>query len=208
MLISFSIYFCQTASNLTENQDNIVRNTIVTVEGAGVPDVNGEYSFAYVMHNAGGFVKNALFDGKPTVFNLYKCNVQGGYQWFISIPPTGTRPGSRDDVDFYYASTDQYSFLPPQWWESSAPHGYRVNVKPAPRVTCITRNVSSDAVQPTPQLTISTVRDQQNSESGDHQMAGYESDDHDNSSMVADDDAEDGYDDAQSPGSRDHSYNL
>ena len=79
---------------LTENEDNAVKNTICKVDGAGVPEVNGEYKFHSIKHDAGFYIRRAEYNGKAAKFTLYKCSLSnGGYQWFISITPEEMEPG-------------------------------------------------------------------------------------------------------------------
>jgi hypothetical protein len=87
-----SFYFAGYA--LTENEDNAVRNTVCKVEGAGVPEVNGEYKFNSLKHDSGFYIRRADYNGKPAKFTLYKCSLSnGGFQWFISITPEDMEPG-------------------------------------------------------------------------------------------------------------------
>ena len=63
-------------SPLTLNDEYIMRNTIVTVENAGVPEVNGVYTFDSVRVHSGFYKRRGLYMGKEVDFTLYKCSVQ------------------------------------------------------------------------------------------------------------------------------------
>jgi hypothetical protein len=105
-------------SLMTENEDNTIKTSFVTVEGAGSAEVNGRYEFHAFKHNAGVYKREGIFQNKPVNFLLYKCPVQNnGSQWFISITPEGNEPGTRHDIDFYYALPKRFDDLfPPINW--------------------------------------------------------------------------------------------
>lgn len=88
-------------SQLAEDEEVLIRGTTVRVEGAGAAHVNGDYTFDAVKCNAGYYSRT---DG-GNKYTLYKCSLQnGGYQWFLSITPPGMEPGTKNDIDFYFAS--------------------------------------------------------------------------------------------------------
>ena len=123
-------------SPMTINDDYILRNTRVIVEGAGAPEVNGEYTYRGVKFHSGMFSRPGVYEDKQVTFTLYKCNVHAnGFQWFISITPEGEQPGTNHDIDFYYAHTKMnVELLPPTTWGIlQAP---AVSKLPAPIVRC------------------------------------------------------------------------
>lgn len=121
---------------LTINDDHIVRNTRVIVEGAGTKEVNGVYTYKGLKFNAGMFTRSGVFEDKDVTFTLYKCNVmQNGFQWFISITPDGLEPGSKNDIDFYYALCKAgVELLPPASWGTL--QNPALSKVPAPLVRC------------------------------------------------------------------------
>jgi len=115
-----------------------VRNTVVLVENAGVPEVNGEYHFTDVRFNAGFYTRRGLYNNKEVQFTLYKCSLKnGGFQWFLSITPDGMEPGTSNDQDFYYALAKPQDKLPAIYWLRMNPDPQRISRDPAPSVTCL-----------------------------------------------------------------------
>lgn len=112
-----------------------MRNSIVLVEHAGVPEVNGEYFFRDIRHNAGFYCRRGTYAGKEALFTLYKCSLKnGGYQWFLSITPEGMDPGTSNDLDFYYAIARPQDKTPPAVWLRMNPDPQRLSRDPAPSV--------------------------------------------------------------------------
>ncbi len=110
----------------------------MVVEGAGSQEVNGEYKFVDIKSNAGSFRRDGIFQGQPVKFTLYKCSVQNsGFQWFISITPEGHEPGTRHDIDFYYAlcKHGHDALLPPTAWGQL--NNASTSRLPVPTVKCI-----------------------------------------------------------------------
>lgn len=105
--------------------ENDMPKVSVLVEGAGLGDINGTYSFRCFLqgHNS-CFIKQGTFNGQSTVYSLYRCKMQNnGLMWFISIAPRDKEPGSKDDIDFYSHGDVSFSHsdpkLPPQGtWQS------------------------------------------------------------------------------------------
>jgi hypothetical protein len=120
--------------NLMYDDEQRVRFSKVIVEGAGTPDVNGEYLFFSFRANAGFYQRFGSYKGNPDRrFTLYKCSLRnGGFQWFISITPHNQDPGTNQDVDFYFSHARPADFLPPSQWYvlNQSPVGF----EPAPRV--------------------------------------------------------------------------
>jgi hypothetical protein len=122
--------------NLTEYELAEVRETTVRVSGAGVPEVNGDYTFRDVRHNAGFYVLPTVYHGQDVIFTLYKCSLKnGGFQWFISITPPGKEPGTADDIDFYYALAKAHDILPRTQWYRMNPDPQKYSRDPAPTTT-------------------------------------------------------------------------
>jgi hypothetical protein len=136
-------------SNLTENEEYIIKGSTVFVENAGMPEVNGEYQFSGIKSNAGMFTHQSTFQGKDVVFNLYKCSViNGGFQWFISIVPDGMEPGTNNDIDFYFALSKNdtlTSMLPPTNW--STLQNKPTSRSPAPHVKTIAPQEPNEYVE-------------------------------------------------------------
>lgn len=100
---------------LTEEEEERVRETIIRVEDAGCSLVNGDYEFEAIKNAAGYYQRyvstatTSSTSSSPSSssldrLTLYKCSLQnGGYQWFISITPPGCEPGTKNDIDFYFA---------------------------------------------------------------------------------------------------------
>eukprot|EP01039_Chlorochromonas_danica_P010659 gene10659-11821_t len=114
---------------LTEEEEERVRETIIRVEGAGCSLVNGDYEFEAIKNAAGYYQRYVSMATTATTtatsstssaassldrLTLYKCSLQnGGYQWFISITPPGCEPGTKNDIDFYFAPAKHSDRLPP-----------------------------------------------------------------------------------------------
>jgi hypothetical protein len=151
-LLSSDIVFFITApcigieSVLTEDEEISIRRLSIDVRDAGIAEANGLYKFVDIMHDAGYFAREGVYQGKAVRFTLYKCNVNTGqYQWFISITPENQSPGTANDIDFYIASghrgaSDRY---PPKLW--SAVSSNRVNAGRAPTITYISEDMSSSS---------------------------------------------------------------
>lgn len=98
------------------------------MEGAGVAEVNGIYRYTSMLEkwNCGLYTKEGVWENRVVRFTLYKCSVtNGGFQWFVSITPDGTDPGSHKDIDFYYAMVHASVWMPPERsWSvfEKAPH--------------------------------------------------------------------------------------
>lgn len=113
-----------------------MRNTVVILENAGVPEVNGEYNFVDLKNHAGYYSRTGVYrDNVTSKFTLYKCSLRnGGFQWFISITPDNMEPGTTSDIDFYYAPAKAHDYLPPtQWLKLNSTH----TRDPAPKVRLV-----------------------------------------------------------------------
>lgn len=117
----------------------------IEVRDAGIVEVNGLYKFVDIMQDAGYFARESTYLGKPVRFTLYKCHVNTGqYQWFISITPENSNPGTSNDIDFYIANghrgaSDRY---PPKLW--SPVNNNRVNAGRAPTIIYVSEDMSSN----------------------------------------------------------------
>jgi hypothetical protein len=89
------------------------QHIVVTVSGAGVIELNGEKKKKKILDEAASFEKASMYDGKLTVFCLYRCRMNDNtHNWYISIPPKDSDPGTGADIDFYTAPS-QYDRLYP-----------------------------------------------------------------------------------------------
>jgi hypothetical protein len=130
---------------LSEITAIVVRNTEVEVVNAGLPCVNGIYQFVSFKYNAGYFSRIGLWEGNTVNYTLYKCSVNnGGFQWFISITPEGSEPGTSKDTDFYFCQASQDPLgntLPPKPFQAlQSGTAY----EPGPSVIC--RKPSEDYI--------------------------------------------------------------
>jgi hypothetical protein len=143
-------------SSLTEDEEVLVRNTIVRLEGAGTAHINGDYVFENVKHGAGYYSRTSANPNTGTVtrYTLYKCSLQnGGYQWFLSITPAGVEPGSKQDVDFYFAMAKSSDRLPPlTGWAKISPsagnarNSHFVAKDPPPRLTYLQADGATETI--------------------------------------------------------------
>lgn len=114
----------------------MIRSSVIVVDGAGVPEINGTYRFKDIRCNAGYYSRVGQFEGKSANFTLYKCSLKsGGFQWFLSITPEGASPGTTNDIDFYFAASSPQDRLPSQFWSRMQPSS--VSKDPPPRVQCV-----------------------------------------------------------------------
>lgn len=75
----------------------------IYVDGAGVTEVNGVYQFYQIMDNVTSFVKYG--EDLSDRYCIYRCSMAESkdHRWFISMPPKGKLPGTREDIDYYDA---------------------------------------------------------------------------------------------------------
>ena len=129
-------------NSLSEEEEDCVQTAIVDVSGAGIPEVNGEYTFSRISRDAGCYTKQGIWQGAPVDFSIYKFKVTSqpcgeDSQWFISASPSGADLGGKDDIDFYYAINDREALhegriLPPVQFIIDAK--YREARSPPPKV--------------------------------------------------------------------------
>ena len=98
-----------------------LQHVVINVSGAGTESVNGDYVFKELIDSVGCFTHSAKYLEKATTFWLYRCKMSGGgHHWFISIPPDGHRPGTKDDLDFY-TSTSRFDDSPTSQYGDRVP---------------------------------------------------------------------------------------
>lgn len=79
-----------------------MRSATIVVEGADVPELDGEYTFVDVMKDAGRYRRHGTLNGTQVDFHIYRCQMQHEYlNWFISATEVGRLPGTSADRDFY-----------------------------------------------------------------------------------------------------------
>ena len=92
--------------------------TYLTVEGAGNPEVDGNYSFKEIFKGAGWYEKDAdgvLGASSGYQFSVFKCPVEPNSQaWFISKTLIGKKPGTQDDLDYYSANPSDEALSYPE----------------------------------------------------------------------------------------------
>jgi hypothetical protein len=123
-------------AEFSENDEILMRETVVVVTGAGVQEVNGEYHFRGTNYGAGSYQKIGTYMGKPACFTIYKWKMKNrDHHWFISKTPEGKDPGM-EDIDFYSVLFDERSrepLFPPKKWDVRSNDQY--SKAPAPTVT-------------------------------------------------------------------------
>lgn len=161
-------------SRLPTSEDEAeMRRAVLTVEGAGLIEVNGPYMFSRMFDNAAMFTKTFinLHKKQSVVFNLYRCRMNdNSHRWYISITPEGKEPGTASDQDFYSAvgTYDRMQpilseRMPPKlgWSKCKGDH----SLEPAPRIEWVI--------------------------AGTHDLSPAASDDRDDTMAVAEDDVND-----------------
>jgi len=107
-------------ADFSENEEALMKETIVIVSGAGLSEVNGEYQFNNTIYGAACFHRMGTFMGKPANFTIYKWKMKDNhYYWFLSKTPEGKGPGT-EDTDFYSVLFDERSrepLFPPKKWD-------------------------------------------------------------------------------------------
>jgi hypothetical protein len=92
------------------------------VNGAGSPDVDGEYKRDNDFEGAFRFSKEGQHNGRDAVYSIFRCNVSNNTQhWYISVVPIPGRPGTSNDIDFYSApaidqDSTQFACPPERGW--------------------------------------------------------------------------------------------
>ncbi len=98
-----------------------------TVEGAGIPEVNGFYKRVGTYQGAQRYEKSAMYEEENIEFSLYQCNLTS----YISIVPDGFDLGGDREIDFYYSEGTEDETTPPRdGWLDDVERGQL----PAPKV--------------------------------------------------------------------------
>ena len=115
-------------SEFSEEESDLIMRCSLEVSGSGYPEIDGSYQFHRVFHGAGMYVKMGVFtaaDGTvddSAKFCIFKCPVRTKTkQWFLSVVPADTEPGTAKDVDFFYQHDSEHKgmigrTLPPSVW--------------------------------------------------------------------------------------------
>eukprot|EP00984_Skeletonema_dohrnii_P038915 scaffold42702_cov294-Skeletonema_dohrnii-CCMP3373.AAC.1 len=120
----------------------------MTVEGAGLREINGIYTRIGQNDNASKFMRTSRYNGRSVDFMLFRCKLTDGRsRWYISIVPENAHPGTTQDIDFYGLDhSQQHSVLDPNipprdGWVVIPGNG---GVGPAPQVYPKESNVVGD----------------------------------------------------------------
>eukprot|EP00985_Skeletonema_marinoi_P010260 scaffold4834_cov179-Skeletonema_marinoi.AAC.5 len=110
----------------------------MTVEGAGLREINGTYSRTGQNDYVSKFMNTSRYNGRSVEIMLFRCKLTDETRrWYISIVPENTHPGTRQDIDFYAVNpSQQHSVLDPNipprdGWMAIPSSG---GVSPAPQV--------------------------------------------------------------------------
>ena len=96
-----------TEHELSEEEMDCVRSAVLELSGSGLPEVDGVYTFHGIKRNAGHYLREGTWQGRPMWFSVYRYKVSshtGGddSQWFVTATPPGADVGGKDDIDLYY----------------------------------------------------------------------------------------------------------
>mmetsp|Transcript_32541 Transcript_32541/g.66280 ORF Transcript_32541/g.66280 Transcript_32541/m.66280 type:complete len:2909 (-) Transcript_32541:130-8856(-) len=93
--------------------ENLVKE--MTVEGAGLREINGTYARIGQNDNVSKFMRTSRYNGRSVDFMLFRCKLTDGTRrWYISIVPENAHPGTTQDIDFYAVGpSQQHSVLDP-----------------------------------------------------------------------------------------------
>jgi hypothetical protein len=76
----------------------------MTVEGAGLREINGTYRRCGGNDGVSKYVRPSRYNGRLVNFMLFRCKLNDGTRrWYISIVPADVNPGTIQDIDFYAA---------------------------------------------------------------------------------------------------------
>jgi len=140
------------ANSDSEDDDSAFDENLVkemTVEGAGLRDINGTYARIGQNDNVSKFMRTSRYNGRSVDFMLFRCRLtDGSRRWYISIIPENAHPGTTQDIDFYAVVPSQQrsvfdpNILPPRdGWVVIPGNG---GVGPAPQVYPKESNVVGD----------------------------------------------------------------
>ncbi len=96
----FSDYFW------TEEQYNVVKNTVFVIQGAGIAELNGEYVHEAVNQSIGEHVLAVVKSNEHTVwYTIYKSKHKNSFRWNIANWSTGNGA-------LYFCDASEEEFLP------------------------------------------------------------------------------------------------
>lgn len=127
------------SDDIDSDEDSAFMNVIkeMTVEGAGLREINGTYRRCGGHDNVSKYVRPSRYNGRSVDFMLFRCKLTDGTRrWYISIVPENTHPGTTQDIDFYAASLSpgagvDHSIPPRDGWIAIPSNG---GGSPAPTV--------------------------------------------------------------------------
>jgi hypothetical protein len=102
-----------------------VRNRVVVMKGAGVPEVNGEYRFDRTLHGAGCYSRTDLYKNKEVKFVVAKMGVHNLF-WAIYCTDENKDVTVRSTL-FYYSYDEIIHNTPTK--------NYNGESRPAPQIT-------------------------------------------------------------------------
>jgi hypothetical protein len=107
----------------------------ITVQGAGLQEVNGTYRRCGQHDGVSKFVRSTRYNRRSVNFMLFRCMLTDATRrWYISIVPRDVNPGTSKDLDFYkskVAATD--CNIPPRaGWITVPRSSYGAGVDPPP----------------------------------------------------------------------------
>ncbi len=111
------------------------RSGTVVVKGAGMSEINGNYTSTRIFDGVPKYTKSGLYENQHREFTLFRCPLSdGSRRWYISIIPPNQKPGTNKDIDFYFCpSAGVQHELPHEGnWE---PISKDASLVPAPTVT-------------------------------------------------------------------------
>jgi ubiquitin carboxyl-terminal hydrolase 9/24 len=126
------------SDDIDSDEDSAFMNVIkeMTVEGAGLREINGTYRRCGGHDGVSKYVRPSRYNGRSVDFMLFRCKLTDGTRrWYISIVPENTHPGTTQDIDFYAASLSpgvvDHSIPPRDGWIAIPSNG---GGSPAPTV--------------------------------------------------------------------------
>lgn len=86
-----------------DDDDSHFEDGIVQVEGAGIIQINGIYTWNSTWDSVDLFTKTAVWENTEQTFSLFRCRLSdNSKRWYISIVPKNNNPGTSKDIDFYF----------------------------------------------------------------------------------------------------------
>ena len=114
------------------SDNDVVRE--ITVEGAGLQEVNGTYLRCGKHDRVSKFVRSTRYNGRSVDFMLFRTILLNGKRrWYISIVPENQQLGTEEDIDFYKskATSTDCNIPPRDGWIAIPSNG---GANPPPRV--------------------------------------------------------------------------